>query len=38
MLCALLAVELAAGLLLAELTQRAVILTGERVRRIDLDR
>ena len=37
-LCALLAVELAAGLLLAELTQRAVILPGERVRRIDVDR
>jgi putative ABC transport system permease protein len=37
-LCALLAVELAAGLLLAELTQRAVICPGERVRRIDLDR
>jgi putative ABC transport system permease protein len=37
-LLALLAVELAAGLLLAELTQRAVILPGERVRRIDLDR
>jgi putative ABC transport system permease protein len=37
-LLALLAVELAAGLLLAELTQRAVILPGERVRRIDVDR
>ncbi|MEY2516822.1 MAG: UDP-glucose/iron transport system permease protein [bacterium] len=37
-LLALLAVELVAGLLLAELTQRAVILPGERVRRIDLDR
>jgi putative ABC transport system permease protein len=37
-LLALLAVELSAGLLLAELTQRAVILPGERVRRIDLDR
>ena len=37
-LCALLAVELAAGLLLAELTQRAVIAPGERVRRVDLDR
>ena len=37
-LCALLAVELGAGLLLAELTQRAVIAPGERVRRIDLDR
>ena len=37
-LCALLAVELAAGLLLAELTQRAVILPGERVRRIDVAR
>ena len=37
-LCALLAVELAAGLLLAELTQRAVILPGERVQRIDVDR
>ncbi len=37
-LCALLAVELAAGLLLAELTQRAVILPGERVRRIDVER
>jgi putative ABC transport system permease protein len=35
-LCALLAVELAAGLLLAELTQRAVILPGERVQRVDL--
>ncbi len=37
-LLALLAVELGAGLLLAELTQRAVILPGERVRRIDLER
>jgi len=37
-LCALLAVELGAGLLLAELTQRAVILPGERVRRVDVDR
>jgi putative ABC transport system permease protein len=37
-LCALLAVELAAGLLLAELTQRAVILPGERVRRVAVDR
>lgn len=34
-LCALLAVELAAGLLLAELTQRAMIMPGERVRPID---
>ena len=37
-LCALLAVELAAGLLLAELTQRAVILPGERIRRIEIHR
>jgi len=37
-LLGLLAVELAAGLLLAELTQRAVILPGERVLRLDLDR
>lgn len=36
-LLALLAVELAAGLLLAELMLRAVILAGERVRRIALD-
>ncbi len=34
-LCALLAVELAAGLLLAELLQRAVILPGERVRSVE---
>jgi len=37
-LLALLAVELGAGLLLAELTQRAVILPGERIRRLDLTR
>jgi putative ABC transport system permease protein len=37
-LIALVAVELAAGLLLAELTQRAMILPGERVGRISLDR
>ena len=34
-LLALVAVELAAGLLLAELVQRAVILPGERVRRLE---
>jgi putative ABC transport system permease protein len=37
-LLALLAVELSAGLLLAELTQRAVILPGERVSRIAVER
>ena len=37
-LLALLAVELGAGLLLAELTQRAMILPGERVQRILADR
>jgi putative ABC transport system permease protein len=37
-LLALLAVELAAGLLLAELTQRAVILPGERVSRVVVQR
>lgn len=37
-LVALVAVELAAGLLLAELTQRAVILPGERVLRIGAER
>ena len=37
-LLALLAVELVAGLLLAELTQRAVILPGERVRAIAAER
>ncbi len=37
-LLALLAVELGAGLLLAELTQRVVILPGERVRRIAVQR
>jgi putative ABC transport system permease protein len=37
-LLALLAVELSSGLLLAELTQRAVILPGERVRQVLIDR
>lgn len=37
-LLALVAVELSAGLLLAELTQRAVILPGERVQRIAVQR
>lgn len=37
-LCALVAVELGAGLLLAELLQRAVILPGERVRTLDVRR